>query len=82
MNKVIKIDPPQWRVVLQWLAAVIDTHAKVSWNRTNENGVIPAKSVETVLKDMARAADEAAKLEHEIKELKKTINLVKERLNY
>lgn len=34
----------------------------------------------SVIRDMARAADEAAKLEHEIKELKKTINLVKERL--
>ena len=73
MTKVIKMDPPQWRVVLQWLAAVIDTHAKVSWNRTNENGVIPAKGVETVLKDMARAADLAAQLQKENKQLKKQL---------
>jgi hypothetical protein len=73
MTKVIKMDPPQWRLVLQWLAAVIDTHAKVSWNRTNENGVIPAKGVETVLKDMARAADLAAQLQKENKQLKKQL---------
>lgn len=77
MSKVIKMDPPQWRVVLQWMAAVIDTHAKVSWNRTNENGVIPAKSVETVLKDMASAADLAAQLQKENEELKKHISALK-----
>lgn len=71
--KQLKMDPPSWRVVLHWLAAVIDTHAKVSWNRTNENGVIPAKSVETVLKDMARAADLAAQLQKENQQLKKQL---------
>ena len=75
--KQIKMDPPQWRVVLHWMVAVIDTHAKVSWNRTNENGVIPAKSVETVLKDMASAADLAAQLQKENEQLKKQLRRYK-----
>lgn len=79
MSKVIKMDPPQWRVVLQWMAAVIDTHAKVSWNKTNENGVIPSKSVEAVLKDMASAADLAAQLQKENEELKKQIITLKKK---
>ncbi len=79
MSKVIKMDPPQWRVVLQWMAVVIDTHAKVSWNKTNENGVIPSKSVEAVLKDMASAADLAAQLQKENEELKKQIITLKKK---
>ena len=73
MERVIKMDPPSWRVVLQWMTAVIDTHAKISYNKTNANGVIPAKSVETVLKDMASAADLAAQLQKENEELKKQL---------
>jgi len=65
-GRVIEMEPPSWASVLQWMSAVIDTHAKVSWQRKNENGVIPAESVMAVLKDMASAADEAVRMAKEI----------------
>jgi len=74
MSKVIKMDPPQWRVVLRWITYIFDTHAKVSWNRKNINGKVPAKNVLKLLQDMASAADLAAQLQKENEQLKKHIN--------
>ena len=65
---------PQWRTVLTWMAAVIDTHSKVSFNRKNVNGQIPSKGVYSVLKDMAKAADAAKELQEENKKLIKRIH--------
>jgi hypothetical protein len=72
--KTILMDAPQWRTVLKWMAAVIDTHAKVSFNRKNENGVLPSKGVYSVLEDMAKAADAAKELEEENQRLKNQLN--------
>jgi len=77
MNKVIKIDPPQWRTVLRWITWIFDTHAKVSWNRKNINGTVPAKNVLKLLQGMARAADLAAQLQKENKQLKKQLRSYK-----
>ena len=77
--KTVLMDAPQWRTVLQWMSAVIDTHCKVSYNRVNVNGVIPAKGVNTVLKDMASAADAAVELQKENKKLKAELNKLKKR---
>ena len=74
MSKIIKMDPPQWRTVLRWITCIFDTHAKVSWNRKNINGTVPAKNVLKLLQDMARAADLAAQLQKENEQLKKKIN--------
>ena len=71
--KTIKIDAPQWRTVLQWMAAIINTHCKKSWERVNGNGVIPSKSVLDVLQDMASAADAARRLKVENEQLKKQL---------
>lgn len=68
--KTIKMPAPQWRTVLQWMAAIIDTHSKVSFNRKNINGQIPAEGVYDVLEDMASAADAAKKLEEENQRLR------------
>ncbi len=68
------MNAPQWRTVLQWMTAVIDTHCKVSYNKVNENGVVPAKGVNEVLKDMAKAADAAITLQKENKKLKEQLN--------
>ena len=72
--KTIKMPAPQWRTVLQWMAAIIDTHSKVSFNRKNINGQIPAEGVFDVLKDMAKAADAAKELEEENQRLKTELN--------
>ena len=77
MSKVIKMDSPQWRTVLQWMSVIIDTHTKVSWNRKNINGNVPAKNVLKILQDMASAADLAAQLQKENEELKKQIITLK-----
>jgi len=61
---------PQWRTVLQWMAAIIDTHSKVSFNRKNINGQIPSEGVYNVLEDMAKAADAAKELQEENQRLK------------
>lgn len=75
--KTIQIDAPQWRTVLQWMAAIIDTHSKVSFNRKNVNGQIPAEGVYDVLKDMAKAADSARELFKENERLKAEIKQLK-----
>jgi len=68
--KTIKMPAPQWRTVLQWMAAIIDTHSKVSFSRKNINGQIPSKGVYSVLEDMAKAADAAKELQEENERLK------------
>lgn len=79
--KTVLMDAPQWRTVLKWMSAVIDTHSKVSYNRVNENGVIPSKGVNTVLKDMAEAADAARHLQKDRNYLMKENKQLKAQLN-
>ena len=74
--KTIKMPAPQWRTVLQWMAAIIDTHSKVSFNRENVNGQIPSKGVYNVLEDMAKAADAAKELQEENQRLKAKLNML------
>ena len=74
--KTILMDAPQWRTVLQWMTAIIDTHSKVSFNRKNINGQIPAEGVYDVLKDMAKAADDAKELQEENERLKAKLKLL------
>tara|TARA_Y100000114_G_scaffold49849_1_gene45514 strand:- start:401 stop:640 length:240 start_codon:yes stop_codon:yes gene_type:complete len=72
--KAIQMPAPQWRTVLKWIAAIIDMHSKVSFNRENVNGQIPSIGVYDVLKDMAKAADAAKELEEENQRLKTQLN--------
>tara|TARA_R100000655_G_scaffold15417_1_gene34246 strand:+ start:493 stop:753 length:261 start_codon:yes stop_codon:yes gene_type:complete len=74
--KTIQMPAPQWRTVLQWMTAIIDTHSKVSFNRKNINGQIPAEGVYDVLKDMAKAADDAKELQEENERLKAKLKLL------
>lgn len=75
--KTIQIDAPQWRTVLQWMTAIIQDHVKLSWERKNINGVIPAHGVYDVLKDMAKAADSARELFKENERLKAELKQLK-----
>jgi len=74
--KTVKMNAPQWRTVLQWMAAIIHTHCKKSWERVNVNGVIPSKNVLEVLQDMASAADAARRLKLENEQLKRQLQRV------
>ena len=73
---------PQWRTVLKWMSAVIDTHAKVSFNRINESGIRPAHGVYSVLEDMAKAADAARELQEENQRLKAELKQLKNMEKY
>ena len=69
---------PKWQTVLQWIAPIIDDHAKVSFTRENVNGQIPSKGVYNVLEDMAKAADAAKELQEENQRLKAKLNVLVE----
>jgi len=68
--KTIQMDAPQWRTVLTWIREIIKDHAKVSWERKNINGQVPAAGVYDILKSMAKAADSARELFKENERLK------------
>jgi hypothetical protein len=69
--RIIEQEAPKWRTVLWWMTAIIESHTKLSWNKTNVNGSIPADNVNSVLQDMAKAADAAVTLQRENEQLKK-----------
>tara|TARA_R100000152_G_C6782117_1_gene218489 strand:- start:2838 stop:3260 length:423 start_codon:yes stop_codon:yes gene_type:complete len=69
--RIIEQEAPKWRTVLTWMTAIIESHTKLSWNKTNLNGSIPADNVNSVLQDMAKAADAAVELQRENEQLKK-----------
>ena len=69
--QIIEQEAPKWRTVLTWMSAIIESHTKLSWNKTKTNGYIPADNVNSVLQDMAKAADAAVELQRENEQLKK-----------
>ena len=70
--KTIKMPPPTWTQVVQMISIVIENHAKQSYFKQNEDSS-PCKGVLEVLMDMAKAGDEAVKLEKENIKLKKLL---------